>query len=154
MPIYTPPQPFPEKGAAKIVFLAGSIEQGRAENWQADLGNKLTPHGIIVLNPRREQWDATWEQSIHNPLFKEQVDWELAGLEQADVCLFYFSPGTYSPITLLELGLCAASQKCIVCCPTGFWRKGNVDIICEKYALQQTETLEGLYAATLSYFNS
>ena len=23
-------------------------------------------------------------------------------------------------------------QEVIVCCPEGFWRKGNVDIICER----------------------
>jgi len=45
----------------------------------------------------------------------------------------YFDPNTKSPISLLELGLHANSGKMIVCCPKGFWRKGNVDIVCERY---------------------
>jgi hypothetical protein len=45
----------------------------------------------------------------------------------------YFDPNTKSPISLLELGLFASSKKLIVCCPDGFWRKGNVRIVCELY---------------------
>ena len=29
---------------------------------------------VAVLNPRRDEWDASWEQSISNPLFRGQVD--------------------------------------------------------------------------------
>jgi hypothetical protein len=47
----------------------------------------------------------------------------------------YFDPNTKSPISLLELGLFAQSKKLIVCCPRGFWRKGNVDITCDRYGI-------------------
>ena len=48
----------------------------------------------------------------------------------------YFSPGTKSPISLLELGLIVNSDTLvIVYCPDGFWRKGNVDIVCDKYLI-------------------
>jgi hypothetical protein len=43
----------------------------------------------------------------------------------------YFVPGTISPISLMELGLFA--NKCVVYCPEGFERKGNVDIVCQRY---------------------
>jgi hypothetical protein len=33
----------------------------------------------------------------------------------------------------MELGLYAASDKCIVCCPKDFWREGNIDILCQRY---------------------
>ena len=56
----------------------------------------------------------------------------------------YFSPETKSPISLLELGLYATSGKMIVCCPDGFWRKGNVEIVCEKYEIPLYETLDDL----------
>jgi hypothetical protein len=46
-----------------------------------------------------------------------------------------------SPVTLLEMGLHARSKKLVVCCPDGFWRKGNVDIVCERYGIQQVENL-------------
>ena len=40
------------------------------------------------------------------------------------------------------VGLHAAGGKCLMVCPDGFWRKGNVDIVCERYAIPQFETLE------------
>ncbi len=56
------------------IFLAGSIEMGKAEDWQTQLTNLLT--GVRVFNPRRDDWDPSWTQSITNPNFKEQVEWE------------------------------------------------------------------------------
>ena len=131
------------------IFLAGSIELGKAEDWQAIIAACFDTG--TVLNPRRDDWDASWEQSIDNPQFKEQVDWELTALENSDIILFYFSPGTQSPITLLELGLVTGYldppvPQVIVCCPEGFWRKGNVDIVCERYGLMTVESLEALCA--------
>ena len=54
----------------------------------------------------------------------------------------YFSPKTISPISLLEFGLHARSQKLIVICPDGYSRKGNVYIVCEHYNILQFSTLE------------
>ena len=45
---------------------------------------------------------------------------------------------------MLELGLFANSGKLIVCCPDGFWRKGNVDIVCERYRIKQMSGLPDL----------
>jgi hypothetical protein len=57
----------------------------------------------------------------------------------------YFDPATKSPISLLELGLFAKTGKLIVCCSEGFWRKGNVDIVCKRYGVMQVENLDKLY---------
>jgi hypothetical protein len=54
----------------------------------------------------------------------------------------YFSPETKSPISLLELGLHAESDRMIVCCPPGFWRKGNVDIVCTRYNIPLFNDME------------
>jgi len=54
-------------------------------------------------------------------------------LKQATEVLVYFAPGSQSPITLLELGLHAASGKVTIVCPPGFWRRGNVEIVADKY---------------------
>lgn len=125
----------------KYVFLAGSIEMGMADNWQEKVAKGLGDDWII-LNPRRDDWDTSWEQTKTNPQFREQVLWELEAQERADKIVMYFSPGTKSPISLLELGLFARSGKMVVICPDGFWRKGNVDIVCEKYGVLQFSTLE------------
>jgi hypothetical protein len=126
----------------KSIFLAGSIEMGKAEDWQTYIGNKMADYDIVICNPRRDSWDSSWEQSIDNPKFKEQVDWEMDALEKSDCIFFHFEPGTKSPISLLELGLHAESGKCIVHCPEGFWRKGNVDIVCSRYNIKQIKSID------------
>jgi hypothetical protein len=55
-----------------------------------------------------------------------------------------FDPKTMSPISLLELGLHSKSNKMVVMCPEGFWRKGNVDIVCEKYNIKQVKNIDEL----------
>lgn len=130
------------------IFLAGSIEMGVAENWQDKVisSNKLM---VNFYNPRRDDWDSSWSQDINDPQFYEQVTWELDMLDKADFIFMYFDPNTKSPISLLELGLYAnmshrhrSKSKLIVCCPDGFWRKGNVDIVCQRYNIPMFTNLE------------
>jgi len=128
------------------VFLAGSIEMGKAENWQDKVEKALSDVVGIIINPRRDDWDSSWEQTLESPQFVEQVEWELTGLERCDSIMMYFDPDTIAPITLMEFGLYArcSSRKLKVCCPEGFWRKGNVDIVCREYGIQQYSTIEAL----------
>ncbi|MCU0443403.1 MAG: nucleoside 2-deoxyribosyltransferase domain-containing protein [Microscillaceae bacterium] len=146
MRILTPPQPFDIQNNEKSVFLAGSIERGNVENWQTYITDRLAAAQWTgaILNPHRESWDSSWVQSIDNQVFKEQTLWELQAMEQADWIVYYFQPQSQAPITLLELGLHATKQKSIVCCPEGYWRKGNVDIVCEHYKLNQVLDLEAV----------
>jgi hypothetical protein len=144
---YKPPAPLPPKWQGYSVFLAGSIEMGAAPNWQADVENQLADLDIVIYNPRRDNWDPTWVQSADNPQFREQVEWELDALAQANLVVMYLAPGTMSPISLLELGIYAAKgggNKLVVCCPEGFHRKGNVDIVCERYGVEQVASLDEL----------
>ena len=124
------------------IFLAGSIEMGAAENWQVKVEDAFYNFSIDIYNPRRDDWDSSWEQTIDNPDFFGQVTWELDALDVADFILMYFDPATKSPISLMELGLYASTKKLIVVCPDGFWRKGNVDIVCQRYNIMQTTTLD------------
>jgi hypothetical protein len=155
MTIYIAPESTASRDNRLAVFLAGSIEQGNADNWQRDLGEWLDKHGYNVYNPRREAWDASWVQSKDNPEFREQVEWELEHLNKAEIILFYFQPGTLSPISLLELGLHARIRdhrrnlQVYVVCPEGFWRKGNVDIVCDKYSIPVFKSIEEFKAAFL-----
>lgn len=126
------------------VFLAGSIELGQAEHWQKKVIDALSDKPIRFLNPRRDDWDSSWSQDINNEQFVEQVIWELSSLEMAQIVIMYFDPNTKSPISLLELGLHAKEQKLVVLCPEGFWRKGNVDVVCEYYGINQVDTFEEL----------
>jgi hypothetical protein len=142
--IIKPPTPLELHDGERSLFLAGSIAMGQAEPWQAEVEQALADEEVVILNPRRDQWDASWEQSIHNPLFRDQVEWELSGQELATVIAMYFAPATKAPITLLELGLFARSGKLVVCCPAGFWRKGNVEVVCARYAIPLVEDLPAL----------
>lgn len=142
--IIKPPQALPERFDMPVVFLAGSIDQGVAKDWQIELAEAFVGKRIIFLNPRRDYWDASRKQERCEPQFRQQVLWELEGMERADFIVMYFQPGTKSPVSLLELGLFARSNKIIVCCPEGFWRKGNVDIVCERYGIKKAESLDEL----------
>lgn len=126
------------------IFLAGSIELGQAEKWQEKVIAALSDKPIRFLNPRRTDWDSSWSQDIHNDKFVEQVVWELSSLEMAQIVIMYFDPNTKSPISLLELGLHAKEQKLVVLCPEGFWRKGNVDVVCDYYGVNQVDTFDEL----------
>ena len=129
-----PPAPLHDTGAASV-FLAGSIEMGAAEDWQRDVERALDDLPVVILNPRRDEWDASWVQAISNSQFREQVEWELEAQERASLIGMYFAPATRAPVTLLELGLFARSGKLVVCCAEGFWRKGNVDVVCARYGV-------------------
>jgi hypothetical protein len=129
------------------VFLAGSIEMGTAEPWQERLVNEFKDTDIRFLNPRRDDWDASWVQEASNPQFSQQVNWELDALDYSDLIVFYFDPNTKSPITLMELGLHASSGKVIVCCPDGFWRKGNVEIVCQRHNVTLVNSFDELVNA-------
>jgi hypothetical protein len=144
MRIVRPPEAVPSEGIA--VFLAGSIEMGLAAPWQDALSENLQNTDLILLNPRRLDWDSSWRQAANEPAFREQVLWELHGMERAQLIVMYLDPATKSPVSLLELGLHARSGKLIVCCPEGFWRKGNVDITCMHHGIPQVVDLAELEA--------
>lgn len=142
--IYSP-HPIPESSLPKI-FLSGSIDNGQAVDWQTRLCETCADLDVIFLNPRRPDWDSSWEPVKSNPLFHEQVSWELDGLELADLIVVYITSASKAPITLLELGLHARQDNLVVCCEEGFWRKGNVDIVCERYGIEQVDTFDDLLA--------
>ena len=119
----------------RVVFLAGSIEMGVAEDWQTKLTAALADRDVTICNPRRDDWDASWKQTIDDPQFNEQVTWELDHLDRANVIAMWFDPMTKSPITLLELGLYARGQRVIVGCPPGFWRRGNLEVVCARFGI-------------------
>lgn len=128
----------------KSIFLAGSIEMGKAVDWQLLVQEKLEHLDVLMFNPRRDDWDSTWEQTKENENFRGQVEWELDMLERCSLIMMYLDPASTSPISLLELGLYASTGKLIVCCPKGFYRKGNVDIVCQRYGILMVETLDEL----------
>lgn len=129
------PKPFMKEPSRPIVFLSGSIDTPPA-TWQHQVTNALSHLPITILNPHRTDWDSSWVEDPSFPPWAEQVKWELDGMEAADVMAVYFGAKTPAPITLLELGLWARSGKCVVGCPDGYSKKGNVRMVCERYGVQ------------------
>lgn len=130
----------PRKGTA---FLAGSIDMGTAEHWQERVCGMLRDLDVVLFNPRRDDWDDTWVQDITCAPFSEQVNWELDHIHLADHVLIYFAPGTFAPISLAELGYClGADFDPIVICPPDFYRRGNVQIMCERAKVTVYDQLE------------
>lgn len=116
-------------------FLAGSIEMDTARNWQKEMESdilSISKPNTIVFNPRRDNWDSSWKQTIDDPNFNEQVNWELDALEMSETIIVYFDENTKSPITLLEVGLFAKSGRLLICCPKKFWRRGNIEILAHR----------------------
>ena len=143
--IYLPPQNIASRDRnKKSIFLAGSIEMGKAEDWQKELGNWLMERNYNIFNPRRDDWDSSWSQTYEDPQFSQQVKWELNALDKSDWIIMYLDPLTKSPISLLELGLFANSKKLIVICPDGFWRKGNVEVVCILYDIPLLNSIDEL----------
>ena len=56
----------------------------------------------------------------------------------------YFYPGTISLTSLMGLGLFIKTKKIVICCPDGFYGRGNVQVICNKYDVKLIETLNEL----------
>lgn len=138
----------------KTIFLAGSIEMGKAEMWQDRLAAEVADiEDVVLFNPRRDDWDSSWKQDpTPGTQFHEQVSWELEHIHKADLVVFYFDPNTQSPITLLELGYVLGSGKqALVCCPDGYFRKGNVVITSELTRTPVFNTFDEL-VENLKYF--
>lgn len=144
--LVTSPALLPTDHNKPRIFLGGSIDMGNAPNWQATVIEALSDEAVVLLNPRRADWDPAWKPVASEPNFRAQVEWELEALESSDIIILYFAPGSQSPISLLEMGLYARTGKLIFLCPEGFWRKGNVDITVAAYGIQQVHSLDALIA--------
>ncbi len=149
------------------VFLAGSIEMGKAEDWQKKLtlmidqrleaADNPLKQTLTFLNPRRFDWTAEWNkdelyQDLEPPMHPEleqQITWELNGLERSAVICFFFQPGTISPISLLELGTFSRTHRVVVFCPFGYFRRSNVIVVCRRFNIPMVDSFDDLADKTV-----
>lgn len=115
----------------KKIFLAGSIDMGKAIHWQKMVEKSLEDLDVVIFNPRRDDFDANAEYSENSPYMIEQIEWELEHIDKSDLVVFYFDPAGQAPITMFEMGLVAhrvytMKKKGIILCPEGFWKRPNV----------------------------
>ncbi|CAE7025486.1 hypothetical protein P3342_005599 [Pyrenophora teres f. teres] len=126
------------------VILYGGMSTDTKKNWRADLSASLSDLPIAILDPTCDAWDSTWIEDISFQPFKDQAKWEMDHAGVADVIVFHFGGKSDQPITLLELGLYAHTGKAVVCCQEDFSKKGNVQIVCERYGIAMCDTVEEL----------
>lgn len=148
------------------VFLGGSIDMGAAEDWQTRLTNDIrfawerwnnsakNVMDFYMLNPRRDDWDSTWEQDpTPGTKFHEQVSWERAAQKNSDALIYYFADDSKSPITLLELGEYGrwdvVNRLVHVYCSPKFYRYGNVKMFCDDNDIPVHETYDDLIQALI-----
>ena len=116
------------------VYLAGST---KGIDWQRYFINELADLRVDVFNPRSDVVDGLY-------------GWEIEHLNIANVIALYFDPHDTSPNGLLTLGLFSKTDRLIVCCPEQFYKKDDVDYICQREDIHQVETLDLLVANTIA----
>lgn len=130
---------------AKSIFLAGTTTQVDTIDWRKTLSASLADLSVTIYNPHRLDWDSSWHENIKFAPYREQVEWELDRQNKADIVVFYFHPSTQAAVSLLELGIWVRIPgKTIVVCPEGYWKRGNVEIVCKKFDVEMVDNLGGL----------
>lgn len=131
------------------VFLSGSVA---GDDWRAGLVKRLKDRDIIFLDPRSDDYSSL-KMTADDPTFREQVEWEGNGLEQASLIAMYFNHDSAAPITLLEFGLFARSGRLIVRCPKEYKYKAHVDVLCSRFGIEQVGTLDELASSILTRYS-
>ena len=147
MDLCTPPSSLQLMLPRPWLFLAGAIDQDRAERWQDLVIADCREVAGTILNPRRDGWDPTWNQSLDNPHFAGQVAWELEGLEQADVIICWLPATAQARISLMKIGLHARGGRLLIGCATGFHSRGNVLAVGQRFGVPVLDTLPDLVVA-------
>ena len=146
--IYAPSDEAPR--GVKSVFLAGTTSKADTTDWREILSTSLFDMPIMIYNPYRTDWDSSWSEDINFAPYREQVEWELDKQSKADIVVLYFHPATQAPVSLLELGVCMrVPGKAIVVCPEGYWKRGNVQIVCKKFGVEMLDNVDKLREAVV-----
>ena len=103
------------------IFLAGGISN--CPDWQSILATMLGETPLVVINPRRKDFD----ESDPN-MTVEQIAWEHRHMSKVDAIAFWFCKETVCPITLFEYGKCLGrgGKKLFVGCEEGYTRTLDV----------------------------
>lgn len=129
------------------LFLAGAIDMGAAEDWQAEVILKMEHQpNLVILNPRRAQFTAD--------TLDGQIRWELDALEKADVILMWLPSSSKAPISLFEAGLYWKSGKLIIGAGPEFYRRRNLEITAHRYGVGLHDRLGTAAGEVLNRFET
>lgn len=150
MDIIKPPALF-EKTDDKIsIFLGGSIEKSEAKDWREKLISYFEDQDyvdrLMILNPRYNSWDKSWDNTPDNKEFQAQVSWELNAQENTNILVYYFCAETVSPITLLEFGIHHQDDP-IVGLEPQYGRYGYMVLTCEHLGIDANKNWDSFVSA-------
>ncbi len=113
---------FRTAGLPNFLFLGGGITG--TPNWQMVMVELLKDTNLVLVNPRRDDFD------VNDPTMTEkQIKWEYNYLKLAAGRLFWFPCETLCPITLFELGkFIEKAEPLFVGCHPDYQRKKDLEI--------------------------
>ncbi|THC97165.1 hypothetical protein EYZ11_003330 [Aspergillus tanneri] len=134
----------------KSVFLAGTTSKIDMSDWRETLSASLSDVPVTIYDPYRADWDSSWREDINFAPYRKQVEWELDKQDKADIVVIHFHPATQAPVSLLEFEIWArVPGKVITVCPEGYWKRGNVQIVCRKFGVEMVDNVDGLKEAVV-----
>jgi hypothetical protein len=143
MRVVRAPEPLSMRHDEKSVFLAGTV----AGDWRQRVMESLRDADVTIIDPRRSDWDSSWDENADDARFRVQTEWELEAQERASIIAMYLSPESEASVSLLELGISAGRGNVVVCCLDGFWCKRLVDIVCRRHGLTTAPDLSAMIQA-------
>lgn len=126
--IYTSKNILPLKEERKkYYFLAGSMDFNESNSWRQKIMQEMK-HLVHFLDPTRIE-----HNDFSDSQMKEHIEWELDALNISDKIILNFKEDSKSPISLLELGMYVKSSKLVVVCPSKFYQRRYINVLCNKY---------------------
>lgn len=115
------------------VFVGGTIDNGKARNWQRDLVSSLRDRcpSVVCLNPRRDEWDGGDGA--------RQVAWEMYMQRRSDYKVYWFEPKYLSPVTLAGVAM-FGDKRTVVGCSADYAYRENLLKFQEVRGFKMVET--------------
>jgi hypothetical protein len=105
-----------------MLFLGGGISS--CPQWQPEMVELLKDTDLVLINPRRDNFDIT-----DPTMTEQQIKWEYKYLRLSAARLFWFPHETLCPITLFELGkFCERADPLFVGCHPDYKRKIDLEV--------------------------
>ncbi|CAM1372061.1 nucleoside 2-deoxyribosyltransferase domain-containing protein [Tenacibaculum xiamenense] len=125
-----------QANSKKLVFLAGSMCIDKEDDWRKNVIKNFA-NVFDFIDPTNENHNL-----LNDSQMEHHINWELEGLELSDIILMNLLPESKSPISMVELGLYARSNKLIICCPENFYQYRYIKTLAKKYNVALFTELE------------
>ena len=122
------------------VYFSGAMT---GEDWQSKFTTKLEDLRVDVFCPR-------YPSSHTVPAPDGLFEWEIDHMSIANVIAFNFISNEDCSSALIALGMYARTDRIIVCCDDEFYKKGDIDALCDREDIPQVDSLDLLIKWTIA----